>query len=73
MIDMVDKMLSGDRAVYEGRIPGDEPFQPDLILHMGMTSFPGFGFETCAHRDGYLEPGQDGVYYPTKMTEKGGR
>lgn len=73
MIEAVKKILSGDRALYQGQVPdGDTPFTPDLILHLGMTDSPFFEFYEFARKDGYLEPGEDGVYYPQELLVKGG-
>lgn len=73
MIEAVKKILSGDRALYRGQVPdGDTPFTPDLILHLGMTDSPFFEFYEFARKDGYLEPGEDGVYYPYELLAKGG-
>jgi len=74
VIDMAKKLASGDRAVFDGNVPADvEPFQPDLIIHMGMTGREtGYIFETLARRDGYSQPGQDGISFPTEILEKGG-
>ncbi|EEU36964.1 uncharacterized protein NECHADRAFT_81143 [Fusarium vanettenii 77-13-4] len=62
VIDMSKKILSGRRDVFQGNVPAtDEPFVPDLILHIGMRlSYPGYCFETHARREGFVQPGEDG-------------
>lgn len=62
VIDMSKKILSGRRDVFQGNVPAaDEPFVPDLVLHIGMRlSYPGYCFETHARREGFAQPGEDG-------------
>jgi hypothetical protein len=74
--DMTRKILSGDRSVLfpENLRRDGEPFQPDLIVHMGMKGRPqpGYVFETLARKGGYDQPGQDGIPFPRELIEPGG-
>jgi len=76
VIDMTRKLLSGDRSMLfpENLCRDGEPFQPDLIVHLGMKGRPqpGYVFETLARKEGYNEPGQDDIPFPREMTEPGG-
>lgn len=75
VIDMTRKILSGDGALFQRDRDGDsEPFQPDLIVHLGMRGRPqpGYVFETLARKEGYDRPGQDGISFPQEMVNPGG-
>ena len=73
MRPLIYQLWSGKRSVYQPQYPGQKPIEIGLMLHIGMR--PGdncFCFEKIARRDGYDQPGTDGVYLPPGEAEKGG-
>lgn len=82
-MDTYDDVRRVSREIWSGRrsffLPSakqeeqDSKLDIDFIVHLGMEVRDGFfGFETRARRDGYDQPGDDGVYVDSKgLAEEG--
>lgn len=56
-------LWDGKLSVYKPNCPPDKPVSIDLMVHLGIDpSSSGFLLETRGRRDGYEEPGEDGLY-----------
>lgn len=71
-MDIIPKLWSGKKSVYEPHCKHDKKIRIDAMLHMGMSFYEEWQVETRARRDGYDWVGDDGVPLP-KHGGKNGR
>ncbi|KAI1099414.1 hypothetical protein F4804DRAFT_321877 [Jackrogersella minutella] len=72
-MDLIPKLWSGDKRVYEPNCKKGQKIYIDAMLHMGMNFSDVWQVEKRARRDGYDWVGDDGVRLPKYNGKKGGR
>jgi hypothetical protein len=63
VLQLMPQLWGGKRAVFDPNGMPDEKVSIDAMVHIGMNPASNdYLFEKRARRDGYEEPGDDGVY-----------